>query len=258
MKQAQTLCLSLLTKDQRFEAAFFEAVRTAITRIATGKKLLLKEINDRINKLLKQSIKSEGIIDLFSDAKKEFSLFDPAFLDEIAAMKQKNLAAELLKKLISEQVSIYEHTNIVMSELFSERLLKLMKLYRNGLISNAEVIDELLEMANDIASGRKAGESMGLTTEEKAFYDALTNPEAIKDFYSNDLLVQMTKELTDILRKSKTIDWQKKETARAGMRKIVKHLLKKYKYPPEGVENATEIVISQCEMWTDNTDMDEE
>jgi len=257
LKQAQTLCRSLLTKEQRFEAAFFEAVRTAITRIATGKKLSLKEINDRINELLKQSIKSEGVIDLFADAKKEFSLFDPAFLEEIGAMKQKNLAAELLKKLISEQVSIYKRTNVVKSQQFSEMLLKLMNSYRNGLISNAEVIDELLKMAKDIAADSKAGDAMGLTVEEKAFYDALTKPEAIKDFYKNDELVQMTKELADLMRKSKTIDWQKKETARAGMRKMVKHLLKKYKYPPDGIESATETVISQCEMWTDYTDMDE-
>lgn len=154
--------------------------------------------------MLKQSIKSEGVIDLFQDAKKDFNLFDPAFLEEIAAMKQKNLAAELLKKLIAEQVSIYKHTNVVQSELFSERLQRLMNAYRNGQLSNAEVIDELLKMAQDIAANRNASESMGLSTEEKAFYDALTKPEAVTDFYTNDQLVQMTKELTDLLRKNRT------------------------------------------------------
>lgn len=118
LKQAASLCRSLLNKTQRFEAAFFEAVRTALTRIVTGKKLSLKEINDRINELLKQSIKSEGVINLFSDVKTEFSLFDPAFMEEIAKMQQKNLAAELLKKLIQEQITVYKRTNMVKSELF--------------------------------------------------------------------------------------------------------------------------------------------
>ena len=102
---------------------------------------------------------------------------------------------------------------------------------------------------------RKQGEKLGLSEEELAFYDALTKPENVKDFYENEELIAMTRELTEMLRKNRTIDWQKKETARAGMRKMVKRLLKKYKYPPEQYENAIEIVMSQCEMWTDNTEM---
>jgi type I restriction enzyme R subunit len=255
LKQTASLCRSLLDKTQRFESAFFEAVRTALTRIVTGKKLSLKEINARINELLKQSIKSEGIIDLFSDVKTEFSIFDAAFLEDIAKMQQKNLAAELLKKLIQEQITIYRRTNVVKSELFSEKMGKLMNSYLNGLITNAVVIDELLKLAAEIAKDHKAGEEMGLTVEEKAFYDALLKPAAIKDFYSNEALVQITKELTDMLRKSRTVDWQKKEQARAKMRSMVKRLLKKYKYPPEGQEEAVEIVISQCEMWVDDEDV---
>ena len=98
------------------------------------------------------------------------------------------------------------------------------------------------------------GNLLGLTDEEMAFYDALTKPEAVKDFYTNEQLVEMTRELTETLRQSRTIDWQKKESARANMRRIVKRLLKKYKYPPEGQEAALATVISQCELWTDNTD----
>ena len=95
-------------------------------------------------------------------------------------------------------------------------------------------------------------ERTGLTNEELAFYDALTRPEAVKDFYANAELVAMTHELTDMLRNNRTIDWQKKESARAGMRRMVKKLLKKYKYPPDGMEDAIATVIGQCEMWTDN------
>ncbi len=253
LRQALSLCRSLLTPVQRYEAAYFEAVRTLLTRITgEGKPLSLKEINARINELLKASIRSEGVINLFSDVDTGFSLFDPKFLDEIARMKEKNLAVEILKKLLAEQVSLYRRTNLVKSEKFSEMLSRAMKAYLNGMLSNEEVIAELLKMAKDMANAQTEGDAMGLTGEELAFYDALTRPEAVKDFYQNEELVAMAHELTNMLRKNRTIDWQKKESTRAGMRRMVKKLLKKYKYPPEGMEDAVATVIGQCEMWTDN------
>ncbi len=253
LRQALSLCRSLLTAEQRYEAAYFEAVRTLLTRITgEGKPLSLKEINARVNELLKASIQSEGVINLFSDVNTGFSLFDPKFLDEIAKMKEKNLAVEILKKLLAEQVSLYRRTNLVKSEKLSEMLSRAMKAYLNGMLSNEEVIAELMKMAKEMATASAEGDAMGLSDEELAFYDALTRPEAVKDFYDNDELVAMTHELTDMLRKNRTIDWQKKESARAGMRRMVKKLLKKYKYPPEGMEDAIATVIGQCEMWTDN------
>lgn len=252
LRQALSLCRSLLTAEQRYEAAYFEAVRTLLTRITgEGKPLSLKEINARVNELLKASIQSEGVINLFSDVDTGFSLFDPKFLDEIAKMKEKNLAVEILKKLLAEQVSLYRRTNLVKSEKFSERLSRAMKAYLNGMLSNEEVIAELMKMAKEMAAASAEGDALGLSDEELAFYDALTRPEAVKDFYDNDELVAMAHELTDMLRKNRTIDWQKKESARAGMRRMVKKLLKKYKYPPEGMEDAIATVIGQCEMWTD-------
>ena len=121
------------------------------------------------------------------------------------------------------------------------------------MLTNEEVIDELKKMAAEIAAAVDSSNQLGLSVEEIAFYDALTKPQAVKDFYDNDQLVAITKELTEMLRSNRTVDWQKKETARAKMRSMVKRLLKKYKYPPEGQEEALETVISQCEMWTDNT-----
>jgi type I restriction enzyme R subunit len=253
LRQALSLCRSLLTAEQRFEAAYFESVRTLLTRIVNeGKPLSLKEINAHINELLKASIRSEGVINLFSDVDTGFSLFDPKFLDEIAKMKERNLAVEILKKLLAEQVSLYRRTNLVKSEKFSDMLSRAMKAYLNGMLSNEEVIAELMKMAKDMASAQAEGDAMGLSDEELAFYDALTRPDAVKDFYQNEELVAMTRELTDMLRKNRTIDWQKKESARAGMRRMVKKLLKKYKYPPEGMEDAIATVIGQCEMWTDH------
>ena len=128
---------------------------------------------------------------------------------------------------------------------------KLMNAYINGQIDNAAVIEELIKMAAAIAEDHGAGEELGLSVEEKAFYDALLKPAAIRDFYSDEALVQITRELTAMLRKSRTIDWQKKEQARAEMRSMVKRLLRKYKYPPEGQEEALNTVIAQCEMWAD-------
>ena len=219
----------------------------------TGKgKVSKREINERIGELLKQSIKSEGVINLFSDIKSEFSLFDAAFLDDIAKMKEKNIAVELLKRLLAERVTLYQRTNIVQAEKFSELLNRSLSNYLKGLITNEEVIQELLTLAKEISTSEAAGNDLGLTREEKSFYDALTKPEAVHDMYSNEELVAMTKELTENLRKNRTIDWQKKESARAGMRKMIKRLLKKYHYPPEEAANALETVIRQCEQWTDN------
>jgi len=252
LRQALSLCRSLVTAEQRFEAAYFETVRTLLTRITgEGKPLSLKEINARINELLKASIKSEGIINLFSDIDTDFSLFDPKFLDEISRMKERNIAIEMLKKLLAEQVSLYRKTNIVKSEKFSDMLARAMKAYINGMISNEEVIAELMRMAKEMANAHAEGDALGLSTEELAFYDALTRPQVVRDFYENDVLVEMTRELSEMLRKNRTIDWQKKESARAGMRRLVKKLLKKYKYPPEGLDDAIAIVIGQCEMWVD-------
>ncbi len=256
LRQALSLCRSIVPHSERYEAAFFEAVRTMLTRITSNPKhFSLKEINERINELLKQSIKSDGVINLFADIKEGFSLFDPKFLEEISKMKEKNVAIEILKKLIAEQVSVYRHTNVVKSELFSEKLQRAMNAYLNGMLTNEEVIEELKKMAAEIVAAVDCSNQLGLSVEEIAFYDALTKPQAVKDFYDNDQLVAITKELTEMLRSNRTVDWQKKETARAKMRSMVKRLLKKYKYPPEGQEEALETVISQCEMWTDNTEL---
>ena len=260
LKQSHSLCSSMTTEQERHEAAYMEAVRSTVTKITyggtSGKPLSLKEINAQINELLKASIQSEGVINLFDSksSNENFNLFDPAVLEEISKMKEKNIAVEILRKLMAEQVSLYKRTNVVQSQKFSEKITRLMNSYYNGLITNEEVIKELLKTAEEVKELYKNGKKLGLTQEELAFYDALTKPENIKDFYENDQLIALTRELTEMLRKNRTIDWQKKETARASMRKMVKRLLKKYDYPPADYDIAINTVISQCEMWVDHSD----
>nr|WP_142412554.1 type I restriction endonuclease subunit R [Clostridium sp. Marseille-P7770] len=261
LKQALSLCSSLAERELRVEATFFESVRVLVTRLMNqgeGRKISLPEMNARINALLKASVQSEGVINLFSDVDREFSIFDPQFLEEISRMKEKNLAVELLKKLIAEQVRIYRHTNIVKSQKFSEIIQKVMNAYLNGMLTNEQVIEELLNLAKQIAVAHKEGDQLGLTADELAFYDALTKPQAIKDFYENEELIAITKELADTLRKNRTIDWQKRDSARARMRIMIKRLLKKHRYPPEGMDDAVQTVMTQCELWTDNNDMESE
>lgn len=200
LKQALSLCSSLSAEDERIEAAFFESVRVLVNRLMNqggGNKIPLPEINARINNLLKASIHSDGVINLFQDADCDFSIFDQAFLEEIRNMKEKNLAVELLKKLIAEQVIIYKHTNVVKSEKFSEILQQEMNQYLNGMLTNEQVIEEMLNLAKQIQAAQKEGQKLGLTADELAFYDALTKPQAIKDFYQNDELIAITKELAD-------------------------------------------------------------
>lgn len=192
LRQSLSLCSSIVTEDLRIEAAFMEAVRVLISRLLDNghdKKISLPELNVHINELLKQSIKSDGVINLFSDIREKFSLFDPKFLEDISKMKEKNLAIELLKKLIAEQTFIYRRMNLVKSEKFSMIMQETMNRYLNGMLTNEEVIDGLLNLAKQIMFSEKEAKELGLSNEEMAFYDALTKPQAIKDFYENDELI---------------------------------------------------------------------
>ena len=253
LHQSVTLCRSLLNIQQRYEAGFMEAVRTLLNRITSKGKVTKKEINERISNLIKQSVQSDGVVNLF-DEKAEFSLFDEKFMEEVKNMKEKNIAAELLAKLLQGRVKAYQRTNIVKSEQFSKLLTDTLSRYLKGLITNEEVVQELIKLALEITTAEKEGDEMGLSQEEKAFYDALTRPQAVRDFYKNDQLIALTKELTETLRKNRTIDWSRRESARANMRRLVKRLLKKYNYPPKEAEDALETVLLQCEQWTDNDD----
>lgn len=256
MNQALSLCKSLVPEENQHEAAYFSVLRVQVLRL-TGRKgsggggMTYAEFNQRVTAILEQTVHAEGVIDLFDEKSVEISLFDESFLAEVAAMKEKNVAVEALKRLVKERVRAYQRTSVVKARKFSELLQSTLNAYLNGVLSNAEVIEELVKMAKDMMADRDEAAKLGLTEEEMAFYDAITKPQAVKDFYDNDQLVAISRELTEAMRKNATIDWQKKESARAGMRRAIKRLLRKYKYPPEGVADATETVMAQCELWAD-------
>lgn len=257
LMSAESLCKSMVSEEDQHEAAFFQVLRVQVMRIlgrsgSGGSGMSYEEFNKRVGAILEQTVQSDGVINLFEEGGVEVSLFDESFLDEIARMREKNVALETLKRLIEEQVRSYKKTSVVKSEKFSEMLQRTLNGYLNGMLTNAEVIEELLKMAHEMMRERSEGERLGLTKEELAFYDALTKPQAVRDFYTNDQLVAMTHELTDALRKNATIDWQEKKTARAGMRRAIKRLLKKYKYPPDEEREALDTVMAQCETWADN------
>ena len=250
LKKSLSLCRSIAKEEERLEAAFFEAVRTVIVKVSSDKKLSIHQINEQITNLLNQSIKSTGVINVIN-VSDEVSLFDPDFLDKVRALDSSNLSVTILHKLLNDEVKVYNRTNIVKSEEFSNLLKQTMNSYVNGHITNDEVIEELIRIARLLRDAHKEGEELGLTEEELAFYNAIALPENIHEFYDNETLIKITQELTDALRRNRTIDWQKKESARANMRRTVKRLLKKYKYPPEDMEFALEKVIAQCELWVD-------
>ena len=250
LKKWLSLCSSRAKEHERFEAAFFEAVRTVLVKVTSDGKLSLSEINKQITELLNQSIKSTGVINVIN-VSEEVSLFDSEFLDKVRALESSNLTRSILEKLLDDEVKIYTKTNLVKAEEFSELLKKTRNDYINGHITNDEVIEELIKIAKLIREAHLEGEKLGLTEEELAFYNAIALPENIHDFIDDETLVKITQELTDSLRKNRTIDWQKKESARANMRRTVKRLLKKYDYPPSEMKGALDKVIAQCELWVD-------
>ena len=252
LHNATTLCRSLLGEKQKVEMCYMDALRVMMLKLSQKGKVSRKEINERISELLRQSVKTDGVINLFGDRQVEFSLFDEAFIQEIKNMKERNLAVELLTRLLKEKIKKQQKTNVTKSDLFSDMLSQSLSNYLKGLLTNEEVIEELLRMAEQIKHSEEEGDKLGLTPEEKAFYDALSTPEGVRQAYSDEEFVALTKELTEVLHRNRTIDWNRKESARAKMRVMVKRLLKKYKYPPEGAAKALETVMRQCDHWADD------
>ena len=266
LAKSHGLCAA--TKEGRaidFEASYFKAVKASIVKLETDdlikkKKLTFEEINARMKQMVSNSIISEEVIDILEATglkRPDFSIMSDEFLEEVRSMKLKNLAVELLKRLVEDRIKIASRKNLVQSEKFSDKLKRALLQYQNKAITNLEVIEALIKMAKDFEAMKKEGEILGLNEDEKAFYDALTKDVTVKDFMSDEILKKIAHELTESIRNSITVDWQVKESARANMRRNIKRLLKKYKYPPEQTNGAIETVIKQVELMCKENEFDE-
>ena len=255
LSQAETLCRSMLDARIKQEIEFFKCVKAGICKTAGRMGITTNEINARIMKLLEQAIEQDGVYNIFAEAGKknpEISILSEEYMEKIRRMKHKNIAAEMLRKLLEDNIRVFARTGVVKSLLFSEKMQKLLKMYNNRLITSAEVIEELLNLSKEMTEAYKAGDEKGLSVEELAFYDALVaDPEVLRKM-QDKVLIEMAQELTELIRRSRTVDWDKKESARAYMRTQVKHLLRKYKYPPEKAKGAVDIVIKQAELMSGN------
>lgn len=255
LSQAETLCRSMINEHDRKEIEYFKCIKAGLCKVTGRGKITVNEINARIVKILEQAIEQDGVFNIFAETGKnnpEISILSDEYMEQVRRMKHKNIAAEMLRKLLEDNIKVFAKTGVVKSQLFSEKMKNVMKRYNNRMITSAEVIEELLNLSKEITDAYHEGKNKGLTQEELAFYDALVaNPEVLRNM-EDKVLVEMAHELTDLIRKSRTVDWDKKESARAYMRIQVKHLLRKYKYPPEQARDAIDIVIKQAELMSSN------
>ena len=257
LSKAHSMCIT--TKEGaklNEEISYFKAVKASILKLETetrgGKPPLSeKEINKRIAKLMSKTILSEEVIDVYSVLgmnAPDISILSESFLEEVKKIKYKNLAVEMLRKLIEGKIHYSSRKNITLSEKFSERLKKAMNAYKNKALTNFEIMEELMKMAKEYKEAEQKGADLGLTEDELAFYDAITKDENIfkAEGMSNQKLVEIVKDLADTIRKNITIDWYDKESVQAQMRRSIRRLLKKHGYPPEDTEDATESVLIQA------------
>ena len=255
LSQADTLARTLLDEKTKMEVEYFKGVKVGINKIAGNGKLTTTEVNAKISNIIEQAIQQEGIIDLFEKANMsnpEIAILSEEYMANIRNMKHKNIAANILKRLLSGNIKMFQRTNVVKAELFSEKLQRLMKMYNNRLIDSAEVIEQLMILSKEMVEVAQEGEGKGLNEDEYAFYTALVkNPIVLKEM-KDEVLIQLAHELTETVRKSRTVDWDKKESARAYMRKVVKRLLRKYEYPPKEADEAVATVIKQAELMSAN------
>lgn len=255
LSQAETLCRSLIDDHDKKEIEFFKCVKAGLCKVGGKGKITSNEINARIIKMLEHAIEQDGVVNIFEQSGQknpEISLLSDEYMAQVRKMKHKNIAAEMLRSLLEDNIRVFARTGVVKAQLFSEKMQDVLKRYNNRMITSAEVIEELLNLSKEMAEAYAAGDEKGLSQEELAFYDALVaDPEVLRNM-EDSILVEMAHELTTLIQKSRTVDWDKKQSARAYMRTQIKHLLRKYEYPPEQAKNAIDTVIKQAELMSVN------
>jgi len=236
----------------RDDVSYFQALQAALNKQITGKQKTPEQLDAAVRQLVSKAIVTEGqVIDVFTAAglpKPDISILSDQFLAEVRGLKHKNVAAELLEKLLKDELKIRSKRNLVQSQLFSEKLKKTLNAYHNRAIATQEVIEELIRLAKEMDAATKRGEDLGLTDDEIAFYDALAANESARQVMGDEKLKVIATELISQVRKSVTIDWTLRESARAKIRVVVKRILNRFGYPPDLQEEAVKTVLMQAEL----------
>ncbi|HHW14170.1 MAG TPA: DUF3387 domain-containing protein, partial [Firmicutes bacterium] len=235
----------------RDDVSFFQAVRAALVKRAPGEAKTEEELDHAIRQIVSRAVAPEGVVDIFAAAglkKPDLSILSEEFLAEVRGMPQKNLAVELLRRLLNGEIRTRRRKNLVQARSFAELLEQAIRRYQNRAIEAAQVLEELIALAREMREADRRGEQLGLTEEELAFYDALeTNDSAVK-ILGDETLRAIARELVAAVRTNVTIDWTVRENVRANLRVLVKRILRKHGYPPDKQEKATQTVLEQAEL----------
>lgn len=257
--KAYALCsTSDAAQNINVEISYFKAVKSGIVKILPKDKpkKTKDQIEYEIGQLVSKSVISEEVVDILAAVglnKPDISILSDEFLDEVKGIPQKNLALELLRRLLDGKIRAIARKNVVQAKKFSEMLESSVNQYAKRSLETAEVIKALVDMAKDMNELHKRGEELGLSEDELAFYDAISSNESAKDFYENDTLKQIAKELTISIKGNLKVDWDVRESVRAQMRITIKRLLRKYKYPPDKQADAVDLIIEQAEKMCEET-----
>jgi type I restriction enzyme R subunit len=235
----------------RKEIAFFSAIKAAIAKFTTvDKKRSDAEKNSALKQILDNAITSDGVADVFALAgldKPNIGLLSDEFLEDVRQMESRNLAVELLEKLLRDEIKARARNNVVQEKKYGDRLLETLRKYHNRAIETAQVIEELIQMAKEFQATLEREAALGLSPDEIAFYDALANNESAVRELGDEVLKKLAVEITEKLRASTTVDWQVRESVRAKLRILVRRCLQKWKYPPDQQPYAVELVLKQAE-----------
>ena len=235
----------------RDNVAFFQAVRSVLAKRAEGQPHPQEELDYAVRQIVSRAVASEGVIDVFAAAgleKPDISILSEEFLAEVQGMKQRNLAVELLRKLLQGEVAVRQRKNVVQARSFAEMLERTIRRYQNRAVEAAQVIEELIQLARDMRQANARGEKFGLSEDEIAFYDALETNDSAVQVLGDETLHTIARELVATVRNNVTIDWTLRENVRANLRRLVRRILRKHGYPPDKQEKATHTVLEQAEV----------
>jgi type I restriction enzyme R subunit len=258
MARAYSLCATTdIAERLNLEVGFHKAVKASLVKIISedNKKKTTTQLDNELNQLISKAISSNEVVDILGSvglAKPNIAILSDEFLEEVKGMKQKNLAVELLNRLLKGNIKSFSRRNLVQSKKFSELLEASIRKYQNRAIETTQIIMELIELAKEISEAEKRGEATGLTPDELAFYDALADNDSAREIMGDDILKQIARDLTVSIKNNISVDWAIRESVQAKMKMTIKRLLKKYGYPPDKTAKAIDIVMEQTKLMCQN------